>query len=88
MVQLNIGCGYQKYQTFFPFLRCNFKINIYIFFSLLIPTDYIKSSMKLKDFGSKQCTQNRTWRFNTSHVLLSVTKIHYCFVFKITDART
>lgn len=43
--------------------RCNF-LNKYVF-SLSIPTDYIKSSMRLKDFGNKQCTHGLTWRLNT-----------------------
>lgn len=78
-------CGYSKYLTFFFFLlsRCNFKINIFSFYHF--PTDYIKSSMRLKDFGSKQCTHTvspgdpsflfrwQWWRFS-------------CKQLKITDA--
>lgn len=86
MVQLNIWCvGIQNTWLFFFFLlsRCNFKINIFSFYHF--PTDYIKSSMRLKDFGSKQCTHTvspgdpsflfrwQWWRFS-------------CKQLKITDA--
>lgn len=74
-----------KIPDFFFFLlsRCNFKINIFSFYHF--PTDYIKSSMRLKDFGSKQCTHTvspgdpsflfrwQWWRFS-------------CKQLKITDA--
>lgn len=68
---------------FFLLSRCNFKINIFSFYHF--PTDYIKSSMRLKDFGSKQCTHTvspgdpsflfrwQWWRFS-------------CKQLKITDA--
>lgn len=85
MVQLNIWCvGIQNTWLFFFLLsRCNFKINIFSFYHF--PTDYIKSSMRLKDFGSKQCTHTvspgdpsflfrwQWWRFS-------------CKQLKITDA--
>lgn len=89
-----------KIPDFFFFLlsRCNFKINIFSFYHF--PTDYIKSSMRLKDFGSKQCTHTvspgdpsflfrwQWWRFSCKQLKITDAVCEYAAPQNLSTGRT